>query len=325
MFKLTYDYCDHADYLQLIAGALGVGIKDNVLWLPAEVGTGYIRLEMLANGLQVLINECRLHKNVFFKRNPAGGNHLTLRFDETRNLESLSLKQGDTLLEDNTNIYCGAFLFNPVAPIEYVANAATENRCVNIYFTREWLKEHFGITDNLVWDTILPIDKPLARFDVLLIEYRELMEDIFALQKDQPLYMTALQNRVMLLMERFLQGLYAKVTAPVEKPAIPEGDLKRMVQLEAILAGNVGKAPPSIPELARMSIMSETKMKTLFKKIYGYSLYEYYQRNRMLKARQMIASKKYSVKEAGTQLGFKNLSNFTIAFKKQFNRLPSEI
>ena len=45
----------------------------------------------------------------------------------------------------------------------------------------------------------------------------------------------------------------------------------------------------------------------------------------MLKAKQLIASKKFSIKEVGTQLGFKNLSNFTLAFKKQFNKLPSEL
>jgi AraC-like DNA-binding protein len=44
----------------------------------------------------------------------------------------------------------------------------------------------------------------------------------------------------------------------------------------------------------------------------------------MLRARQLLRSKKYSVKEIGVALGFKNLSNFTIAYKKEFNVLPSE-
>jgi AraC-like DNA-binding protein len=44
----------------------------------------------------------------------------------------------------------------------------------------------------------------------------------------------------------------------------------------------------------------------------------------MMKARQMLNSKKHSVKEVGMQLGFKNLSNFTIAFKKEFSILPSQ-
>ena len=326
MFRFTYNYCDHIEYLHLLATALQVPVNDHVLWLPKATGTGYIKVEALANGLQVLVNECTLHKEFYFKRNRAAGHHFTLRFDEVRNLETLSVKLGDTLLEDNTAIYSGAFLSNPYDSLEYVTNAETESRCVNIYFTKQWVQEHFGIGGNdEVWNSILPVDKPAAHFEVLTIEYRELMEDVFALRKDQPLYITALQNRVMLLLEKFLRNLYGKMTEVPQGPGIAEADLKRMIQVEALLVKNTGEAPPPVPELARMAMMSETKLKNLFKRIYDYSLYEYYQRNRMLKARQLIASRKYSVKEVGSQLGFRNLSNFTIAFKKQFNKLPSEL
>jgi len=98
-----------------------------------------------------------------------------------------------------------------------------------------------------------------------------------------------------------------------------------MMKVESILVSNLSVPPPTIPVLARTAMMSETKLKNLFKTVYGLSLYEYYQKNRMLKARQLLRSKKYSVKETGIALGFKNLSNFTIAYKKEFKSLPSEI
>ncbi len=326
MFSFTYDYCDHINYLHLLAERLNVPVTGNTLRLPKAYGSGYIKTNQLANGLQVLTNECVLNQPFFFKRNAAEGNHFTLRFDEVRNLKALSVKLGDTILEDNTAIYSGAFLSNPCKPLEYITNAATESRCVNIYFTKKWFQQYFGIAENdLIWDSILPTDKPVAHFEVLTIEYRELMEDIFALQEHQPLYLAALQNRAMLLLEKFLRNLYSKIIHPANAPMIAEADIKQMIQIEAILVKNVGEAPPPIPELARIALMSETKLKNLFKKIYDYSLYEYYQKNRMLKAKQLIASKKFSVKEVGTQLGFKNLSNFTLAFKKQFNKLPSEL
>ncbi|MBL0356872.1 MAG: helix-turn-helix transcriptional regulator [Chitinophagaceae bacterium] len=326
MFSFNYNYCDHLDYLQLLADALDAPVSNNILWLPAKAGAGYIQVEALANGLQVLTNECTLHQDFLFKRNAAAGHHFTLRFDEVRNLKALSVKQGDLVLEDNTAIYSGAFLSNPLQPLEYIVNAETESRCVNIYFTKEWFQQHFGIAAlDLIWNSILPVDRPVAHFEVLTIEYRELMEDIFALRKEQPLYLAALQNRAMLLLEKFLRNLYGKIIYAEQVPVIAETDLKRMILIEAILAKNVGEAPPPVPELARTAMMSETNLKNLFKKIYDYSLFEYYQKNRMLKARQLIASRKYSVKEVGSRLGFKNLSNFTIAFKKQFNKLPSEL
>lgn len=326
MISFTYDYCDHYDYLLLLADFLQVPVKENTLWLPSSVGNGYVKMEKLANGLQVLVNECTLNTDCLFKRNTAPANHYTLRFDELRHIRALSVKLGDIVLEDNTNIYSGAFLSNPVDELEYLVNADTEGRCVNIYFTKEWFHRNFGVAENdTVWNTILPAYKAAFQFEILTISYRELMEDIFELKQEQPLYLTALQNRVMLLLEKFLRNAYSKLVNPAYFPVVPETDLKRMIQVEAILANTVGDAPPPIPELARIATMSETKLKNLFKRIYGYSLYEYYQKNRMMKAKQLIAAKKYSVKEVGSRLGFKNLSNFTIAFKKQFNKLPSEL
>lgn len=326
MLHFTYDYCDHYDYLFLLADYLKAPVRQNTFLLPPSIGDGYVKAEKLSNGLQVLINECTLNEDCLFKRNTAPGNHYTLRFDELRNIKALSIKLGNVVLEDNTTIYSGAFLSNPVDRLEYLVNAETEDRCVNIYFTKQWFHEHFGVADDdAIWNAILPVDKAAFQFEVLTIEYRELMEDIFELRREQPLYLTAMQNRVMLLLEKFLRNAYTRITEPGQFPVVSEADVKKMIQVEAILANTIGEAPPPVPELARIATMSETKLKNLFKKIYGYSLYEYYQKNRMLKAKQLIAARRYSVKEVGSRLGFKNLSNFTIAFKKQFNKLPSEL
>lgn len=42
-------------------------------------------------------------------------------------------------------------------------------------------------------------------------------------------------------------------------------------------------------------------------------------------AKEHILSRKYSISEVGTKLGYQNLSNFSTAFRKEFNCLPSEL
>ena len=148
----------------------------------------------------------------------------------------------------------------------------------------------------------------------------------FEIKEDNPMQKVMLQNRVMLLLEKFLRSLYNRMGKVTSKhKVISDTAIKMMMHVESILVSNLSAPPPTIPMLARTAMMSETKLKNLFKTLYGLGLYEYYQKNRMLKARQLLRTKKYSVKEAGTALGFKNLSNFTIAYKKEFNRLPSEM
>jgi AraC-like DNA-binding protein len=45
----------------------------------------------------------------------------------------------------------------------------------------------------------------------------------------------------------------------------------------------------------------------------------------MQKARSLLLTGQYTVKEVGLQLGYTNLSNFSLAFKKEFGILPSHV
>jgi AraC-like DNA-binding protein len=45
----------------------------------------------------------------------------------------------------------------------------------------------------------------------------------------------------------------------------------------------------------------------------------------MVRAKDMLISGKYTVKEVGYKLGYQNLSNFAKAFKKEYGVLPSAL
>ena len=45
----------------------------------------------------------------------------------------------------------------------------------------------------------------------------------------------------------------------------------------------------------------------------------------MQKARIMLLTGEHSIKDVGYTLGYANLSNFTLAFKKEFKMLPSDL
>ena len=326
MFNFTYQYCNHTDYLHRLADAAGVPVIDNAISLPQDIGTGYIKAIELANGLQVLINECVTYQDVSFKRETALDESYTLRFDEVKNLKELTLQIDNDTLSDEVLIYSGAFLTNSLFDFAYTATAGTEDRCINIIFTAEWLKNNVGIqSSDEIFKEYLSLKTAILNFEVLNFEYRALMEEIFEINEQLPLYKVVIQNRVMLLVEKFFRSILSKISKKKKPVNINDTSIKRVMLVESILVSNLSAPPPTIPVLARKAMMSETKLKNLFKNVYGLSLYEYYQKNRMLKARQLLRSKKYSVKETGTALGFKNLSNFTIAYKKEFNILPSEM
>lgn len=326
VFEFNYKYSDHVQYLHQLAKALNVNIENNMLLLPPELGAGYIRVTELANGLQVLINEAVINEPVKFIRQAATQNSYTLRFDEVLNVAGLTIELDKDILHETSEVYSGVSLTNSLCEFAYTAPAGTHDRCVNIYFTEEWLQKNFGIkSDDETLAAYLSLKTAVFNFEVLNFEYRQLMEDIFFIKDDQPMNKVVQQNRVMLLMERFFKKLYSRISTAPEQHALAADTVKRIIQVESILVKNLSVLPPTIPTLARVAMMSETKLKNSFKHLYGYSIYEYYQKSRMLKARQLLRAHRFSIKEIGLMLGFQNLSNFSIAYKKEFNMLPSEV
>jgi AraC-like DNA-binding protein len=101
-------------------------------------------------------------------------------------------------------------------------------------------------------------------------------------------------------------------------------EIDQITVVEQELLSNLAQAP-TISQLARQAAMSPSKLKKQFKDVYGMPIYEYFQKNRMQKAREMLLEGNRSVKAVGMELGFSNLSNFSLAFKKEFDELPSEL
>jgi AraC-like DNA-binding protein len=75
-----------------------------------------------------------------------------------------------------------------------------------------------------------------------------------------------------------------------------------------------------LPDLARQIGMSATKMKRLFRQIFGDSIYNYFQVARMNEAAQMLRN--FSVSQVGYHIGFSNLSHFTRLFEKHHQIKP---
>ena len=82
--------------------------------------------------------------------------------------------------------------------------------------------------------------------------------------------------------------------------------------------------PPRLEDMVVFSAMSKSKLQTLFKQVFGNSLYNYYQSFRMRQAAEMLRADKLSVSEVGYRMGFSNLSHFTRMFEKHIGEKPKK-
>lgn len=85
------------------------------------------------------------------------------------------------------------------------------------------------------------------------------------------------------------------------------------------------ETPPSINELAKMSGISESRLKASFKAIFGTTIYGYIQSEKMAKAKIMLETGRHSVSEVAWDIGYTNVSHFIKAFKKIYMVTPGQI
>ncbi|UYQ93124.1 AraC family transcriptional regulator [Chitinophaga horti] len=84
-------------------------------------------------------------------------------------------------------------------------------------------------------------------------------------------------------------------------------------------------APITIRDLARRVAMNECYLKKGFKATYGTTIYDYFQKERMEKAKGLLYEKGLSVSEVAIMMGYSCISHFSTAFKKHTGLKPCEL
>lgn len=108
------------------------------------------------------------------------------------------------------------------------------------------------------------------------------------------------------------------------KPILHEDDIAKIKIAKAILEESYNTSP-TIKQLARMVGVNEFKLKKGFKVLFQCTIHEYVLKSRMEKANQLVRGQNLQMREVAMELGYKNPSHFSAAFKKHFGFLPTEM
>jgi len=104
------------------------------------------------------------------------------------------------------------------------------------------------------------------------------------------------------------------------------GNLERIkiLEVERLLTNAVYSKFPTIAFLATEVGISETNLKSIFKFVYGVTLFQYYQVKQMDIAKTIIIEGKLKIKEVAHTMGYENVGKFSVAYKKHFGICPSK-
>ncbi|MCZ2222525.1 MAG: AraC family transcriptional regulator [Chitinophagales bacterium] len=319
MQTFEYTHTNFEELLKYFAKNFNSKVKGNKIIIPEDKGNGYIKYISLANSLQVLISNYTLKQDTLFQRKKTQDAFFILRF------EDISIEDTSKNNEDDQSKSI-AVLTSTKFDWMFYAKENTPVRTINILLSKQWLDNFLDTEKRTEYiKKYLSLKISSFNYESLDSEYKRIMNEMMQCNDDTPFEHLAIANRAMLLFERFFTRIYNKINNETHQVKVSEDDFQRLVIVEAELVKDFSEPAPGIPKLARMAAMSSSKLKMIFRDIYGLPIYQYYQKHRMNKAKAMLLSQKYTVREVGESIGYSNLSNFAKAFKKSFDQLPSDL
>jgi AraC-like DNA-binding protein len=206
-------------------------------------------------------------------------------------------------------LFCGQQLeMNTTIPPGVDAEVAS------IRFSKSFLRDYFGDVEQ--------------RFDLeRSIAYEDLDE---LLEKKLLLAISCMQDKISChahILE-FLSVFFKKLgqhDRVIHSEKCHPQDLENIFKVSVMLRNPLENQAPSIRQLAEAAHMSPSKFKDLFKKVFGKPPLAYRNKIRMEYARDALQSGECTPTEMSYRLGFAHPSNFTAAYKKHFEALPSSV
>jgi AraC family transcriptional activator of pyochelin receptor len=133
-------------------------------------------------------------------------------------------------------------------------------------------------------------------------------------------YLQALLSR--LLLQALTRLTLVKV--PVNEIKLQPYELSKLREAWEYLLHHI-EHPGTVIDLSHAIGLNDFKLKKGFKQLYGVTIFEFLLEARMEKARRLLQETTMTVHAVAISVGYKNISSFTVAFKKKFGILPSEM
>jgi AraC-like DNA-binding protein len=295
---------------------------DGVTYIPKNMGTGYIKCFNINPKLRLKVRQFELNEDFVLER----------RVDKEEN--KFVIIAFHNIYESKDDIK--SRLLQPsasrkllpsaqITTIELNSELLPANKKINsliITVFTDYLKELLKPkTGNTLLQMITSSNQPFLFEEIISPQIQDVAAEIVKANPGQDLlnfyYKIKAEELIYLL---FVELLKRQDTT---LQTLNGADVKRVYEVKDKILSNIDN-PPILTELVKLSCMSESKLKRLFKQIFGSSIYNYYQSFRMKEAMYLLREEKLSVSEAGYRLGFSNLSHFTRLFETHIGVKPKK-
>ncbi len=289
---------------------------------------GVLRYREIEEGLWILITEITFKANVRTR---------ALYDKEECEYYFLSFSHYKTEVPlQNTTINKIAFptqswsLYRPGTEIDAYHYKGTSGLFFNFVFSKSWIDKNISIkslSEENHFRKLLESEIGLICWEYIFPEAEALALQIWASiekEDDGHFNIITLKIQTLSLITEFFKNAFDKKLQN-HSLSISNTERRSIAQTEKIIRDNLTSTFPGIENIAKKVHLSPTKLKAIFKAVYGTSLLQFYNEKKMVLAMELLKNSDIPIKSIALSLGYESPGKFSATFKKKFKVLPSQI
>lgn len=309
------------NFLTSFAKKLQVAVHDGRLEIPASLGEGSIRYIDLSPEFKLILHKYKLKEDFVLRRKAFEGADDLISIIFRSNEVPVNLFTNENQIQFSKNNEFAVQISSTDIEYEIRFPANTEIYFTVVGITAERLTNLLNIQNpNNVVQTILSGTKGFLFYESMTPDLQKTIKQLADSHNDLDLSTLYYKIRVQELLYFLFEKLLKRES--ISHSPIFKADIDKLLVVRSAVLADIS-IPPSLARLAKMVGLSETKLKELFKQVFGDTIYNHYQKARMEEAAYLLKNG-HSVSEVGYQLGFSNLSHFSRLFDKHYGVKPKK-
>jgi len=295
-----------------LAHLLGVEIKDRKIEIPEQFGKGYCIGFVFNEDIRMFISNYELNEDIMVE-NPDVNVLGKIIFFKFQNIIPAT---------ETSKAIPSVLIATSRVNTDDVISIHTNTATINIEVNADYLNGLFEFSEKSpVLQSLLQNTQPLLFEQIIYPSLQKIVDEIMTESVNETFKLFFLRIKA----EELICKLLIELEKREEKHlySLNAYDIQIIYKLKEQILEHLG-VPPIINELAVSANMSPTKLKRLFKQIFGNSIFSYYQEFRMKEAARLLKEEKLSVSEVGYKLGFSNLSHFSRVFEQHTGIKPKK-
>ena len=302
---------------------------EQAIYTDNQFTKGVMRYRKIEDGLWLMASHFDIKKNMvcrslYDKEILSDHYYLSFAVFENKFPTNDNLTQFSTLLSTTCTFY------KPNTEVDTYFYENTNGKLYNIVFSSQWALQNLTFSSEkhennlqafinaergfINWLDIVPDAENLTK------KLWELTEDVQSSEFDTGI----LQKKVIHIITDFVQATNNDKRLK-NYPQISNADYASVSKAECLILKNLMNPFIGVDGISKAVNICPTKLKTIFKTVFGFSMLQYHKEKNMLLAMQLMKNTQMQIKNIALLTGFESASKFTAAFKKRFNQLPSAI